>query len=125
MNCLYITIFFNIVAGIVQTFNKFWNQLLLSPRHRSLPPARDQRWPTAPLFVVNIVLPSANSLYHFVTLCHFITLPHTATICEFPLDVQLLHWEIFCRKTPRIWRDFGSAPPFQKRLTPSKPFYHC
>jgi uncharacterized membrane protein YagU involved in acid resistance len=28
MKCLYITIFFNIVAGIVQTFIKSWNQLL-------------------------------------------------------------------------------------------------
>jgi len=28
MNCLYITIFFNIVAGTVQTFIKSWNQLL-------------------------------------------------------------------------------------------------
>jgi uncharacterized membrane protein YagU involved in acid resistance len=28
MNCLYITLFLNIVAGIVQTFIKFWNQLL-------------------------------------------------------------------------------------------------
>jgi len=28
MYCLYITLFFNIVAGIVQTFIKSWNQLL-------------------------------------------------------------------------------------------------
>ena len=28
MNCLYITLFFNMVAGIVQTFIKPWNQLL-------------------------------------------------------------------------------------------------
>ena len=28
MNCLYITLFFNVVAGIVQTFIKSWNQLL-------------------------------------------------------------------------------------------------
>ena len=28
MNCLYITLFFNIVAGIVHIFNKSWNQLL-------------------------------------------------------------------------------------------------
>jgi len=28
MNCLYITSFFNIVAGIVQTLIKSWNQLL-------------------------------------------------------------------------------------------------
>jgi len=31
MNCLHITLFFNIVAGIVQTFIKSWNQLL-NPR---------------------------------------------------------------------------------------------
>jgi len=28
MNCLYITLFFNIVAGIVQTFIKSWSQFL-------------------------------------------------------------------------------------------------
>ena len=28
MNCLHITLFSNIVAGIVQTFIKSWNQLL-------------------------------------------------------------------------------------------------
>jgi len=28
MNCLYITLFFNIVAGIVQIFIKSWKQLL-------------------------------------------------------------------------------------------------
>jgi len=28
MKCLYISLFFNIVAGIVQTFIKSWNQLL-------------------------------------------------------------------------------------------------
>jgi len=28
MNFLYITLFFNTVAGIVQTFTKSWNQLL-------------------------------------------------------------------------------------------------
>ena len=28
MNCLYITLFFNLVVRIVQTFIKSWNQLL-------------------------------------------------------------------------------------------------
>jgi len=28
MNSLYITLFFNIVAGILQTFTESWNQLL-------------------------------------------------------------------------------------------------
>jgi uncharacterized membrane protein YagU involved in acid resistance len=31
MNCLYITLFLNIVAGIVQTFIKSLNQLLYPP----------------------------------------------------------------------------------------------
>jgi len=30
MKCLYITLFFNIVAGIVQTFIKSWNRFLYS-----------------------------------------------------------------------------------------------
>ena len=28
MNCLYITLFFNIIASIIQIFIKSWNQLL-------------------------------------------------------------------------------------------------
>jgi len=28
MNCLYITLLFNIVAGLIQTFIKSWNQIL-------------------------------------------------------------------------------------------------
>jgi len=41
--------------------------------------------------------------------------------CEFSLDVHLLCWEIVWRNAPRIWRDFGSALPFQTRLTQTKP----
>jgi len=53
MNCLYITLFFNIVAAIVQTFIKSWNQLLY-PRVIEV-----CRLPSEPrhdffLFVVNI-----------------------------------------------------------------------
>jgi hypothetical protein len=40
---------------------------------------------------------------------------------EFPLDVHPLRWEIVWRNTPRIWRDFWSALPFQARLTQTKP----
>jgi len=48
MNCLCITLFFNIVAGIVQTFIKSWNQLLY-PRvievcRLPLEPRRDFFW---------------------------------------------------------------------------------
>ena len=41
-------------------------------------------------------------------------------VCEFPLDVHVLRWEIVWRNAPRIWRDFGSALPFQTRLTQIK-----
>ena len=58
MNCLYITLFFNIVVGIVQTFIKSWNQLLY-PRVievcRQTEAIRDQIWPITPLLVVNII----------------------------------------------------------------------
>jgi hypothetical protein len=36
-------------------------------------------------------------------------------------SARKLHWEILWRKAPRIWRDFGSALPFQTRLTQTKP----
>ena len=35
--------------------------------------------------------------------------------------VHLLRWEILWRSAPRIWRDLGSALPFQTRLTQTKP----
>jgi len=74
MNCLYITLFFNIVAGIVQTFITSWNQLLyprvievcrlpFEPRHDFLH------------LIIVVELPSENSRHQFVTFCRFITLP--------------------------------------------------
>jgi len=95
----------------------------VSPSHRSLPPARDQRWPTSPLFVVNIS-PSFGEftapLRHILPI-HNVTINSNKFVCEFPLDVHLLRWEIVWRNEPRIWRDFGSALPFQTRLTQTKP----
>ena len=81
MNCLCITLFFNIVAGIVQTFIKSWNQLLY-PRvievcHLPFEPRHD--------FFLHLIivveLPSENSRRHYVTFYRFITLPQTVTIC--------------------------------------------
>jgi hypothetical protein len=80
MNCLYITLFFNIVVGIVQTFFKSWNQLLyprvievcrLSEIEDGLP-LLCSSWTS--------VLPPDNSRHQLVTFCRFITLPKTATI---------------------------------------------
>jgi hypothetical protein len=81
MNCLYITLFFNIVAGIVHIFIKSWNQLLY-PRVIEvcrLPEIKDG----LPLLCSSwtSVLPSHNLRHHFVTICRFITLPQTATNC--------------------------------------------
>jgi hypothetical protein len=107
MNCLYITLFFNIAAGIVQTFIKSWNQLLyprvievcrLPFETRARPFFRwRNKWKS---------LGAMSGLYGG---------------CEFPLVVHLLRWEIVWRNAPRIWRDFGSALPFQTRLTQTKP----
>ena len=37
------------------------------------------------------------------------------------LCVYVLRWEIVWRNAPHIWRDFGSAVPFQTRLTQTQP----
>jgi len=117
MNCLYITLFFNIDAGIVQTFIKSWNQLLyprvievcrlpFEPRHHHRRRTFSQR---------DVPLDEETSGNHNVTI------NSNNFVCEFPLDVQLLRWEIVWRNAPRIWRDFGSALPFQTRLNQTKP----
>ena len=95
MNCLYITLFFNIVAGIVQIFIKSWNQLLY-PRVievcRQTEAVRDQRWPTAPLFVVNI----GSSFGEFTAPLHHILPIYNVTINSNNLFVNF-HWPLtFC-----------------------------
>jgi len=54
MNCLYITLFFKIVAGIVQTFIKSWNQLQYP---RVIEVSRQQFQPRHDFFVhlINVV----------------------------------------------------------------------
>ena len=95
MNCLHITLFFNIVAGIAQTHIKSWNQLLypqvIEVCHLKKV-IRDQRWPTTPLFVVNIS-PSFGEfmapLRHVLPI-HNVTINSKQFVSEFPLDVHLL-----------------------------------
>jgi len=76
MNCLYITLFFNIVAGIVQTFIKSWNQLLY-PRAievccQSFEPRHDF---FLRLIIVVVELFPSEMFIHFLTFCRLITLP--------------------------------------------------
>jgi hypothetical protein len=82
----------------------------------------DQRWPTAPLFIMNI-----SPLFgEFTASLHHILPIHNITINSNSLFVNF-HWTFtFCWETvwwniPRIWRDFGSVLPFQTRLTQIKP----
>ena len=75
MNCLYITLFFNIVAGIVQTFIKSWNQLL---HRRVIEVCRQPFEPRHDFFlhlIIIIKLFLSDSRQHSVTFCRFITLP--------------------------------------------------
>ena len=142
MNCLYITLFFNIVANIVQTF-KSWNQLLyprvievcrlpfephhdsfcnsfmncglrhfgnevmqLSYRHASIcanfsfnflkKVVRDRRWPTAPLFVVNI----SPSFGEFTALLRHILPIHNVTTNGNNLFVNFCWMFSFCVEKP-------------------------
>jgi hypothetical protein len=78
MNCLYITLFFNKVTGIVQTFIKSWNQLMY-PRVIEvcrLPLGRQRPKMAYRSFVRREhQSPWENSRHHFVTFCQFITLP--------------------------------------------------
>jgi len=79
MNCLYITLFSNIVAGIVQTFIKSWKQLLYSRVIEVCRLPFELCHDFLHLIIV-VELPSENSRHHFVTFCRFITLPQTVTI---------------------------------------------
>ena len=84
---------------------------------------RAQRCPTALLFVVNI----SPSFAEFTAPLRHILPIHNFTINSnnlfvIPLDVHLLGWEIVSWNAPRIWRDFGSALPFQTLLNQTKPF---
>jgi hypothetical protein len=58
---------------------------------------------------------------HHILLIHNVTINSNNFFCEFPLDVHFLRWETVRQDTPRIWRDFGSALPFQTCLTQTKP----
>jgi len=121
MDCLYITLFFNTVAGIVQTFIKSWNQLLYPRVIEVCCRHFETRHDFFLHLIVVVELPSENSRHQFVTFCWFITLPWTAIICLWISPGRsLLRWEIEWRNAPRIWRDFGSALPFQTRLTQTK-----
>ena len=122
MNCLYITLFFNIVAGIFQTFIKSWNQLLYP---RVIEVCRQVFEPRHGFFLHLIIVVEL-----FPARCFFRWRNKWKSlgyhkqqqyVCEFPLDVHILRWEIVWRNAPRVWRNFGSALPFQTHLTQTKP----
>ena len=92
MNCLYITLFFNTVAGIVQTFIKSLNQLLYPRVIEVCRLLFDQRWPTAPLFVVN----TSPSFGKFTALLRHILPIHNITINSNNLFVNFRWTFTFC-----------------------------
>ena len=61
MNCLYITLFFNIVAGIVRTFIKSSNQLLCPRVIEVCPLPFDPRHDFVLHLTIVVELPSENS----------------------------------------------------------------
>ena len=124
MNYLPMTLFFNIVAGIVQTFIKSWNQLLYP---RVIEVCRHPIWTTSRhdsflhLIIVVELFPSLLGFRSVVkTPCFISSHNRFQKLISF-LSVHLLRWEIVWRNAPSIWRDFGSALPFQTRLTQTRP----
>ena len=122
MDCLYITLFFNKVAGIVQTFIKPFKQLLhprvievcrlpFEPRHAFF----------LHLIIFIEIFPSLLGFRGVVKTPCFISSHNGVQKLISFLCVQLLRWEIVWRNAPRIWWDFGSALSLQTLLTQTKP----
>jgi hypothetical protein len=79
MNCLYITLFFNTVAGIVQTFIKSWNQLLY-PRVIEVCRLFFERHDFLHIITVVEIFPSEMFLY-VMKQVEIAGVPYTSTIC--------------------------------------------
>jgi len=113
MNCLYVILFFNIVAGIVQTFIKFWNQLLY---HRVMEVCRLPFEPCHDFFLHLIIVISPSFGEFTAPPCHILPIHNVTVNTRICLWISagrsLLRWEIVWRNAPRSWRDFGSALPF-------------
>ena len=80
MNCLYITLFFNIVVGIVQTFIKYCNQLLYP---RVIEVCRLPSEPRRDFFLHLIIIVEIFPSEMFLS-------SSQQFVCEFPLDLHLL-----------------------------------
>ena len=118
MNCLYITLFFNIVAGIVQKFIKSWNQLLYP---RVIEVCRLLFDPRHDFFLYLIIVVTAQWL-----LLGFRSVVQNPCFISSHNAVQkLISFLCVAPDNPQhgtaVWRDFGSALPFQTRLTQTKP----
>ena len=87
MNCLYITLFFNIVAGIVQTFIKSWNQLLYPRVIEVCRLPFEQRHDVLSHLIIVVEIYQRDVSF-FVTFCRYHK--QQKFVCEFPLDVHLL-----------------------------------
>jgi hypothetical protein len=122
MNCLCITLFSNIVAGIVQKFIESWNQLLYP---RVIEVCR-QPFEPRPVFLLHLIVVISPSFGEFTPPLRHILPIHNFTINSNNLFVNFrwaftLRWEIVWRNAPCIWQDFGSALTIKTRLTQTKP----
>ena len=121
MNCLHITLLFNIVAGIVQTFIKSCNQL---PYPRVIEVCRLHFEPRHDFFlhlIIVVELFPTEMLPYVKKQVEIAGLPQAATICLWiSAGRSHLRWEIVWGNALRIWGEFGSALPFKTRLTHTK-----
>jgi hypothetical protein len=108
MICLYITLFFHIVAGIVQTFIKSWNKLLYP---RVIEVCRQPFESRHDFFLHLIIVVELFLQLVWIQECGekqcFIS-SHNGVqkIISFQF-LHILRWEILWWNALRIWRDFG------------------
>jgi len=127
MNCLYITLFFNIVAGTVQTFIKSWNQLLY-PRVIEV-----CRLPFEPRhdFWLHLIIRRRNFSQRDVSLVKEISVNHNVTINSNNLFVNF-RWT-FTFSVEKLYDGthlvFGGTLDrrchFKHASLKQSPFYHC
>ena len=123
MNCLYITLFFNIFAGLVQTFIKSWNQLLF-PRVIEL--CRQHFEPRHDFFL-HFVVNISPFFGEFAAPLHHILPIHNVTINRNNLFVNF-HWMFtICVEKSHdgthlaFGGTFDRRCTFKTRLTQTKP----
>ena len=126
MNCLYITLFFNIVAGIILIFIKSWNQLLYP---RVIEVCRLPFEPLHDLFLHLIIVVELFPSEMFLSSPHFVDSQRyhkqQQFVCEFPLDFHFCVEKSYDRTHLAFDGTLDRRCHFKHVSLKQSQFYHC